>query len=182
MSKAIVYWYCGLSGSGKTTVTDELIKLLNENNIRFKVFDGDIVREKHHKQLDFSKSDILENNRLISQMCVEHQNDNDIILAPIISPFNQSRDDAKRLIGEENFRLIYFSANLETVVERDVKGLYQKAKDGVIKEMIGFNDNSPFEVPNNYDLNLNSGDLSVSPKTFAEKFFNLIESDLKSKT
>src|SRR3989338_2805235 len=122
---AKVLWFTGLSGSGKTTIALALQKELEKRNKKFKVFDGDVVRQKLHKHLGFTPEDIKENNRLIAELCLKQINKYDFILVPIISPFRESRENARKILGN-SFIEVYVKALLETVIERDVKVYYKK--------------------------------------------------------
>lgn len=116
-----------------------------------RVFDGDDVRKEITRHLGFTREDIKENNRIIAGLCVRHQFDYDYIFVPIISPFEETRDQARKIIGS-HFRLVYIKASLDEVVRRDVKGLYQKALVGEIPNFIGIDPAVPFEEPINPDL------------------------------
>lgn len=175
-----VFWFTGLSGAGKTTIAEGLVKLLDHENFKIEIIDGDVVRNSIHKNLGFSKKDILLNNQLIAELCKKklEESDVDLILVPIISPFAEGRDNAKQIIGEDRFRLIYFSADLEIVSKRDVKGLYAKAAAGAIDNMIGVAENSPYIPPVNFDFEINSRKEMLNEsieklKSYVEILFNL---------
>ena len=156
-----VVWFTGLSGSGKTTIANELKQLLQKKGKKIKIIDGDIIRNTLHKSLGFSKKDILTNNHLIAKLCKDNLTEFDFILVPIISPFIESRKNAKKMIGENNFIELYLDASLQKCIERDVKGLYDKAKKGEINNLIGFNKSNPYEAPSNPDIVLNTGNETI---------------------
>ena len=110
------------------------------------ILDGDDVRNRLHTHLGFTEEDIKINNELIAGLCLTSRGDYDIIFVPIISPFESSRKRARKLLGKD-FYEIYFSADLETVSARDVKGLYSKARRGEIPNLIGFSPGTPYEAP-----------------------------------
>ena len=97
MTDASVYWFTGLSGAGKSTIAEEAKSKLELMGLQILILDGDVVRQNLHYSLGFSKSDIEENNRLISKLCVKHRQEYDIILVPIISPYRKSRNSAKKI-------------------------------------------------------------------------------------
>ena len=148
-----VYWCTGLSGSGKSTVTHAAAQRLAALGRQLQIIDGDDVRNKLHRHLGFSRTDILENNRLIAEMCAKARDNVDLVLVPIISPFYEGRSLARDTIGAD-FRLIYFSAPLHHVEAADVKGLYKKARRGKIPNMIGVDEATPYEPPWDADLGI----------------------------
>jgi len=137
-------WFTGLSGSGKTTITTLLVKELRKRGSKLEVLDGDIVRENLSKGLGFSKEDRDTNIRRIAFVAdLLSRNDVPVITAAI-SPYREIRDEArKRMDGR--FIEIYTKAPLEVCEERDVKGLYEKARAGEIPEFTGVS--HPYEPP-----------------------------------
>jgi adenylyl-sulfate kinase len=156
MSKTAFFWFTGLSGSGKTTVANGVKPELEAKGYTVFIIDGDEVRQNSNRRLGFSSEDIKENNAFIVEICEKNKVKFDVILVPIISPFKECRRKARERLGN-NFYEIYFSAGLDCVVRRDVKGLYQKARQKVIKNMIGFSrDGVDYEVPENPDAIINT--------------------------
>ncbi len=142
-------WFTGLSGSGKTTITTHLVKELRRRGSKLEVLDGDIVRENLSKGLGFSKEDRDTNIRRIAFVAdLLSRNDVPVITAAI-SPYREIRDEARKRMGER-FIEIYTQAPLEVCEERDVKGLYAKARSGEIKEFTGISD--PYEPPENPEI------------------------------
>ena len=125
------------------------------------MIDGDIVRETLHNSLGFSRMDIKENNRLIASMAKKQMNYYDFILIPIISPYIDDRRVAKKIIGNKYFIELFIKSSLEKCIKRDVKGLYKKAIDGDITNMIGFSDSNPYEVPLSPNLTVNTGKINL---------------------
>ena len=111
----------------------------------------------NHQNLGFSESDIKSNNSLIVDMCVMERKNYDVVMVPIISPYRQSRKEALMKLSPW-FYEIYFSASLDCVRQRDVKGLYAKARAGVLKGFTGIDD--PFEEPQSSELNIDTTDIS----------------------
>jgi adenylylsulfate kinase len=148
-----VLWFTGLSGSGKSTIADLLIESFKKQGKTFEVFDGDDVRKRLHKHLGFSHEDIKENNRLITELCKNEFGKVDYIMVPIISPFIESRANARSKF-KTNFIEIYINCSYEECKKRDVKGLYKKAEAGDIKNFIGLH--VPYEQPLNPEIEINS--------------------------
>lgn len=166
-----MFWFTGLSGSGKTTIVNAAVERLVKQNRKIKIFDGDVVRQELNRHLSFSPEDIRENNRIIADLCLGHRGEYDHIFVPIISPFEESRAHARRIIGSK-FYLVYIKASLDEVIKRDVKGMYKKALRGDIKNFIGIDKNVPFEEPKNADLVLNSENEDVS--TSVKRLLNFV--------
>ena len=153
--KANVLWFTGLSGAGKTTVAIGLSKALKKSGKTVNIMDGDEIRNSIHSKLSFTPKDIEKNNQLIAQLCKNIINNYNFIVVPIISPFRRSRKAAKGLIGA-SFTEVYVKTSLQTVVKRDVKGLYKKATDGKIKNFIGIDKKVPYEPPLNPEIIVNT--------------------------
>jgi len=171
MKASPVFWFTGLSGAGKTTTAEGVKKRLEEDNFTVLILDGDDVRNRLHRNLGFSKEEIKENNALISGLCAKHHHDYDVVMVPIISPYADSRARAREELGN-NFFEIYFSASLNIVTARDTKGLYEKARNGEMDNLIGFSDSSPYEPPDNPDLVIDSG--TLSPEEAIIRLYNFI--------
>lgn len=155
MRKAMVLWFTGLSGSGKTTIANRASERLRRLNKKVKIYDGDVVREGINRHLTFSPEHIDENNRLIAAFCLENSPLYDYIFVPVISPFSASRESARKMIGD-SFSLVYIKASLEEVIKRDPKGLYKKALAGEIKNFVGLAADVPYQTPDDADLTLDT--------------------------
>jgi|SRR3989339_2263690 len=157
MSKTLVFWFTGLSGSGKTTLVKEAESLLAGPKKKIKVYDGDLVRQQINKNLKFTPRDIKENNKIIAKLCLKDINSNryDYIFVPVISPFEESRGQAKKILGS-TFSLVYCRSSLEGVIKRDPKGLYKKALSGQLSNFIGIAKEVPYQPPANADLVLDT--------------------------
>lgn len=150
-NNASIFWFSGLSGSGKTTIVNLVVERLSDQKKKIRVLDGDVVRKERNHHLGFTPADIRENNRIISDICSKERPLYDHIFVPIISPFEDSRAYARKNLSP-NFYLVYVKAPLETVIKRDVKGLYWKALQGKIDNFIGIHPDVPFETPKDPDL------------------------------
>lgn len=149
----ITVWFTGLSGAGKTTVALEVEKQLRQRGIYVQRLDGDIVREKLTKDLGFTKEDRnknIERNTFVATLLTQ----NDIItLCSFISPYQRARNYARKEIEKiGGFIEVFVNAPLEVCEKRDVKGLYQQAREGKIDNFTGISD--PYEEPQNPDLEL----------------------------
>ncbi|MCD8487396.1 MAG: adenylyl-sulfate kinase [Desertifilum sp.] len=147
-SSGVTLWFTGLSGAGKTTLSQAVAELLRRNGYRIEVLDGDIVRKNLSKGLGFSKSDRDENIRRIGFVAHLLSRNGVIVLVSAISPYQTIRDEVRDRIG--NFVEIYVNAPLDVCEARDVKGLYKRARAGEIQGFTGIDD--PYEVPVNPEI------------------------------
>jgi adenylyl-sulfate kinase len=159
-NKATVIWFTGLSGSGKTTISKALNKKLLSLGKSVICFDGDIVRNTINKNLGFSRNDIRENNKLIAESINKEVYKYNFILVPIISPFRKDRMMAKKIILG-NFMELYIKTPLETCILRDTKGLYEKALNHELDNLIGFSNYSPYEPPQSADLEIDTTNSTI---------------------
>ncbi|RIK63620.1 adenylyl-sulfate kinase [candidate division KSB1 bacterium] len=136
-------WFTGLSGAGKSTITEQLVPLLKQRGCKVEVLDGDVVRTNLSKGLGFSKEDRDTNIRRIGFVCDLLTRNGVFAISAAISPYKAIRDENRALI--KDFVEVYVKASLETCIQRDVKGLYKKALAGEIKEFTGVSD--PYEAP-----------------------------------
>lgn len=177
-SGALVLWFCGLSGAGKSTVADALKNRLTGAGRSVLVLDGDDVREKFHVSLGFSEADIIKNNAFIARLCMENRNAYDVILVPIISPLDHARKLARQQIGP-GFRLVWCCSPIEVVACRDVKGLYAMAQQGKITDLVGFSENGVnFEEPGDADLTLDTA--NENRETSVEKLRQYVCTQIKN--
>ena len=149
---SFVVWFTGLSGSGKSTICNSLEELLNTKKINTFTLDGDSIRNGLNKDLRFSDEDRSENIRRVAEVSKILMNAGSVVLASFITPFNKDRELAKKIIGEKNYIVVFVNTSLKTCIERDPKGLYQKSKSGIIKNMTGIG--SDFESPVHYNIEI----------------------------
>jgi len=172
-----VLWLTGLSGSGKSTIAEALERKLYNSGYFAQVLDGDNIRSGINSNLGFSLEDRQENIRRIAEIAKLYLNSGIITLNSFISPTVEIRNFAKEIIGAENFIEIYINAPIEVCEQRDVKGLYQKARKGIIKGFTGID--SPYEPPINPAIEIRTDQLSLEESV--EQIFNYINPVLKYK-
>lgn len=160
--RGLVIWMYGISGSGKSTLAVSLERHFHEQGRLTQVLDGDNIRHGINRDLGFSLEDRQENIRRIAEIAKLSRNLGVITIASFITPTNALRAIARDMIGE-NLIQVYIKASYEACEERDVKGLYAKAKRGEVKQFTG--KDSLFEEPDNADLILDTELLSIEEAT-----------------
>lgn len=171
---SFVLWFTGLSGSGKSTISNGLEVKLNDNNIRTLILDGDNIRSGLNKDLDFSDLSRSENIRRVAEVSKLLMDAGTVVLASFISPFEKDRELVKKIIGRSNYIEIFVNTSLDICKKRDVKGLYAKSKAGLIKNMTGLDSN--YEHPSSPDITIEE---SFTIDESVELIFKLIKSKLK---
>jgi bifunctional enzyme CysN/CysC len=152
--KGKVIWFTGLSGSGKSTIANALELQLHALGHRTYLLDGDNVRQGLNKDLGFTDADRVENIRRIAEVAKLMMDAGMIVMTAFISPFRREREMARELIGEDNFVEVYVSTSLQVCEQRDVKGLYKKARSGQLPNLSGIG--SPYEPPIAADLEIDA--------------------------
>ena len=168
--KPCVLWFTGLSGSGKSTIANIVEKTLVASSVHTMLLDGDNVRHGLNKDLGFTNTDRVENIRRVAEVAKLMTQAGLITLVSFISPFRAERRMARELFNAGDFMTIHVDTPVEVAEQRDVKGLYKKARAGEIKNFTGID--SPYEVPENPDLVLNTVELTA--QQCAEKVIDLI--------
>lgn len=174
--KAVAIWLTGLSGSGKTTIGTHLEKKLFEKGYLTQVLDGDNIRSGINQNLKFTEEDRLENIRRISEVTKLFINCGVVTINCFISPTEEIRSMAKEIIGKENLIEVYINTPLHVCEERDVKGLYKKARNGEIKNFTGID--SPFETPKDIDIEIFTANSTIEQST--QKLFDFVISKIKN--
>lgn len=173
--KSIVIWLTGLSGSGKSTIANEIANQLHKMGKLSYILDGDNVRLGLNKDLGFSDDDRKENIRRIAETAKLMSDAGVIVITAFISPFINEREMAKQIIGEDKFYEIFINTPLDLCESRDPKGLYKKARMGQIPMFTGID--SPYEQPLNPYLSINTDD--SNPFDSAKSIVNHLISDSK---
>lgn len=157
--RARLIWFTGLSGSGKSTLAVQLEAQLHERGFKTYLLDGDNIRAGLNKDLTFSDEGRVENIRRIGEVARLLLDAGVIVLSAFISPFRSDREQVKAIVGPENFTEVFVDAPLEVCEQRDVKGLYKKARAGEVKNFTGID--SPYEAPEHPDIHIPTHRLSV---------------------
>lgn len=156
--RAIVVWMVGLSGSGKSTLARALENTLHEEGYLTQLLDGDNLRVGLNNNLTFSEEDRKENIRRAAETAKLFMNAGLVTICSFISPVEEIRDMARKIIGD-GYTEVFIECPLEVCEERDVKGLYAKARKGEIPDFTGIS--APFEAPKNADIKVNTADQTL---------------------
>ncbi|HYG02448.1 MAG TPA: adenylyl-sulfate kinase [Chryseosolibacter sp.] len=165
-------WFTGLSGSGKSTLAVQLEAQLFANGFKTYLLDGDNIRTGLNKDLTFSDEGRVENIRRIGEVCKLFLDAGVVVLSAFISPFNSDRDQVKNIVGAQNYIEVFVNAPLEVCEQRDVKGLYKKARAGEVKHFTGID--SPYEIPSSPDVVINTHENSIEESL--NKLLNVVRS------
>jgi adenylylsulfate kinase len=172
---SFLLWFTGLSGSGKSTIANAVEYELYKLGIKTYTLDGDNIRKGLNNDLSFSPQDRTENIRRIAETSNLMIDAGIVVLAAFVSPYKKDRENIKNIVKDVNFVEVYINTSIEECERRDVKGLYQKARAGEIKNMTGIS--SPYEVPDNPNIEINTEKLSIAEATI--KIINDITPKLK---
>lgn len=168
-NRGAVVWFTGLSGAGKSTIAHSVEEQLFQGGCQSYVFDGDNVRHGLCSDLGFTAEDRTENIRRIAEMCKLFVDAGVIALTAFISPLHGDRAMVRKMMGED-FIEVYCRCPVEVCEERDVKGLYKKARAGEIKEFTGIS--APYEAPENPDMIIDTDKVSLEQSV--EQVMNLL--------
>lgn len=157
-----ILWFTGLPGSGKTTITTGVAYTLRKQRIRVEVLDGDRIRKTISKDLGYSKPDRDENIRRIGREARRLARQGAVVLVAAITPYSIQREEQAQLSRKQDieFHLVYVHVSLVEAVRRDPKGLYKKARAGIIKNFTGISD--PYEVPDAINVKLDTNTSSIN--------------------
>jgi adenylylsulfate kinase len=157
--QATLIWFTGLSGSGKSTLAVQLEAQLHALGFKTYLLDGDNIRAGLNKDLSFTDEGRVENIRRIGEVSKLLLDAGVIVLSAFISPFKADREQVKAIVGAEHYVEVFVDAPLEVCEQRDVKGLYKKARAGEVKNFTGID--SPYEAPERPDVHIPTHELSL---------------------
>lgn len=172
--RPLLIWFVGLSGSGKSTLASGLESKLFDEGVNTYILDGDNIRSGLNQDLDFSDEARKENLRRITEVSNLFVDAGTVVLTAFITPFKEERDKVREKMGD-NYVEIFVNCPLEECEKRDVKGLYQKARRGEIKNFTGID--SPFEAPEEPDIEIESHKLTVDEGV--QKIYNSVIEKIK---
>lgn len=173
--RGLAIWMTGLSGSGKSTIGIQFEKLLHDRGILTRLLDGDNVRSGINKNLGFSEADRTENIRRIAEINKLFVDCGVVTVNCFVSPTLAIRQQARDIIGPKDFVEVFVDTPLEVCEQRDVKGLYKKARAGEIKDFTGIS--APFEAPPLPDVTLHTE--NIDPQRAAQELFAAVETRIK---
>jgi adenylylsulfate kinase len=169
--KSAILWFTGFSCAGKSTLAYKLEEKLYEKGLRAYVLDGDNVRTGLNKDLGFSAEDRKENIRRIGEVAKLFVDAGLIIMAAFISPYERDRESVRSIVEDDEFVEIYVKCSLDVCEQRDVKGFYKKAREGIIKNFTGIDD--PYEEPEHPEIIVETDKMTVEKSV--EKIMNYLE-------
>ncbi|MFI0430069.1 adenylyl-sulfate kinase [Mariniflexile sp. HMF6888] len=172
--KPCLIWFTGLSGSGKSTIANLLEKELHKQDVHTYTLDGDNLRRGLNKDLLFTKEDRIENLRRTAEVAKLFIDAGLVVIAAFISPYNKTREDIKAIVGSDYYIEVFINTPLEVCEQRDVKGLYKKARAGTIKNFTGIS--APFEIPTNPTLEVET--LKESPEEAVVRILDVLKRKL----
>jgi len=158
-NKGVILWYTGLSGSGKSTIANEVEKRLFASGFHTYVLDGDNIRFGLNSNLGFSPEDRTENIRRIGEVAKLFVDAGIIVSTAFISPYREDRDRVRSIVEDGDMVEVFVQCDISVCEQRDAKGLYKKARAGEIKEFTGIS--APYEEPAHAELTIDSGKHSV---------------------
>lgn len=173
--RSVMVWFTGLSGSGKSTVAIALERELHKRGFLCRILDGDNIRSGINNNLGFTEADRVENIRRIAEVSKLFIDSGIITIAAFISPSNDIREMAANIVGKDDFLEVYVNTPLEVCEQRDVKGLYAKARRGEVKNFTGIS--APFEAPEHPALTLDTSELTLEESV--HKLMELILSKIE---
>ena len=172
---SVLIWFTGLSGSGKSTLANLVELALHKKGISTYVLDGDNIRKKINKDLNFSPKDRKENIRRVAEISSLMLDAGVVTLAAFVSPYKKDRQEVKQIVGTDNFIEIYVNTSIKECERRDVKGLYKKARAGEIKNLTGVS--APYEAPLSPDIEVVTDGRPIEDSV--EKILEFINRKLK---
>ncbi len=146
-----VIWLTGMSGSGKSTLASKVKSWADNAEYSISIIDGDSVRDSNKKKLGFNMADVRTNNIRIASRCREDRAKFDLVVVPVISPYEEVRIEVRDSL-KPGFHLVYLKTDVDSLKERDTKGLYAASDRGEINDLIGYSKINPYDEPCNAEL------------------------------
>jgi|SaaInlStandDraft_7_1057024.scaffolds.fasta_scaffold16258_4 adenylyl-sulfate kinase len=168
-SDSAIIWLTGMSGSGKSTLANLLMRRIEKNGRKVLIIDGDSVRDGDDQKLGFGIGDVRINNTRIASICSNQRNEFDVVIVPVISPYEEVRIEIRTIL-EPNFHLVYLQADIESLKHRDTKGLYSAADRGDINDLIGYSEINPYDEPNSPELVISTANKVSLEESFSTLF------------
>ena len=151
-----IVWLTGMSGSGKSTLAEYIKDTYQKEGYSVRIIDGDDIRDRDVEKLGFGRKDVEVNNLRIAKLCLESKDSGfDLILVPVISPYDEVRKKTRSLL-EPYYHLVYVEADIDSLKKRDTKGLYKAADQGLISDLIGYSEINPYDKPSDADFVVNT--------------------------
>lgn len=172
---SFLIWFTGLSGSGKSTISNLFEQELHKMGVKTYLLDGDNVRNGINCNLTFSPEDRTENVRRVSEISKLMIDAGLVTIAAFVSPYEKDRENIKNIVGSDNFIEVFVNTSVEECERRDVKGLYKKAREGKIKNFTGIS--APYEEPINPDIEIKTETETIEEA--ANRIINFITPKLK---
>jgi adenylylsulfate kinase len=160
-----VIWLTGMSGAGKTTLANLIDSNYKQKGYSVVIIDGDSVRDRDNVKLGFGLDDVRINNMRIASLCNEYRANFDIVIVPVISPYEEVREIVRKILSP-NFHLVYLKANIGSLRDRDTKGLYAAADCGDIVDLIGYSSVNPYNKPHNPELIISTANSTSENNSF----------------
>ena len=169
-----IVWLTGMSGSGKSTLAEHIKDTYQKEGYSVRIIDGDDIRDKDVDKLGFGRKDVEVNNLRIAKLSLELKDSGfDLILVPVISPYEEIRNKVRALL-EPNLHLVYVKSDIDSLKKRDTKGLYLAADNGVINDLIGYSDINPYDEPHNAEIVVDTS-IGVSLEASKSRILNYIK-------
>jgi adenylylsulfate kinase-like enzyme len=145
-----------MSGSGKSTLAEYIKNTYQNEGYTVRIIDGDNIRDRDVEKLGFGRKDVEVNNLRIAKLCLDSKDSEfDLILVPVISPYDEVRKRTRSLL-EPYYHLVYVETDIDSLKKRDTKGLYKAADQGLINDLIGYSEINPYDKPSDADFVINT--------------------------
>jgi len=151
-----IVWLTGMSGSGKSTLAEYIKNTYQNEGYTVRIIDGDDIRDRDVEKLGFGRKDVEVNNLRIAKLCLDSKDSEfDLILVPVISPYDEVRKRTRSLL-EPYYHLVYVETDIDSLKKRDTKGLYKAADQSLINDLIGYSEINPYDKPSDADFVINT--------------------------